>query len=117
MQARRRPQRSDPRHREARKLRQGLPAEAGAAGAKYDDIARAIGQLTCRVPDHLQIATGFRQPQQRQTVVGVTGAQPFQRAFRARQRGLQRIRFDAVQADVFLARTVDGLKDAHAVFA
>ena len=74
-----------------------------------------IGKLTRCVADRFQIATGFRQPQQRQTIVGVTGTQPFERAFRARQRGLQHIRFDAVRADVVLARIVDGLKDAHAV--
>ena len=94
MQLRRRAQCADARHGEARKLRQGLPAEAGAAGAEDNDVGCPVRELARGIPDRLQIAVRFRQAQQRQTAVGMAGAQPIKRAFCPRQSGFQRISTD-----------------------
>ena len=62
MQARRRTQRADARHRVTGELRQRLAAEAGAAGAEDHDVGGVLGESLAGVADRRQIVTGFRQP-------------------------------------------------------
>ncbi len=113
MQARGSAQRADAGHRVAGKLRQRLPAQAGAAGAEQNDVGGIFGQAARSIADRHQIVMGFRQPQQRQRAVGVARAQNFERPFGAAERIVQGLFGDAVRPDALLARAVDGLDDCH----
>ena len=95
-------------------MRQGLSAQAGAAGAKDNDIGCPVRELTRSVPDRLQIAVRLRQAQQRQTTVRMAGAKPIKRAFCPCQSGFQRIRTNPMRPDMLLASVLDRLNDAHA---
>ena len=78
-------QRGHAGHGVAGQLRQRLPAEARAAGAENDDIARAVGEPPGCVANAGKIVLLFRQPQQRQAAVAMTRAQGFERALRRGQ--------------------------------
>ena len=104
-----------PGNGEARKLRQGLPAQAGAAGAEDNDIGRAVRELTGRVSNCLKIVVGLGQAEQRQAVVRMADTEPIKCRVRTRQNGLKRIGTNAVLPYVFFARIVDGLDEAHTV--
>jgi hypothetical protein len=93
---------------------QRLPAKAGAARAEDNDIGRPVRKLTRRIPDCFQIAVSVWQAQQRQTAVCVAGTEPIEGIFGPLQSGFQRTRTDAVRPDVFFARVVDRLDNAHA---
>ncbi len=63
--------------------------------------------------DRRKIVMGFRQPQQRQAAIDVARTQPFERAFGAVERDVQRLVGDAVRSDLAFKRAVDGLDDGH----
>ena len=100
-----------PGTRVAGKLRQRLPAEAGAAGAEEDDVGGVFGEPAAGVADRRQIVMGFRQPQQRQAAVGMARAQGIERGLGAVERGVERLVGNAVRPDVLFQRAVDGLDE------
>ena len=108
-------QRADARHREAGKLRQRLAAEARAAGAENDDVGRAGRPAGAPCPGSSPDRRGFpaaaaTADRCRHDGRAASRARPPRAPARPSAHPL-----DAVRADVFLARIVDGLKDAHAV--
>ncbi len=113
MQTRRSAQCADAGNRVAGQLRQRLPAQAGAAGAEQHDVAGAFRDPAGGVADAGEVVPAFRQAQQRQTAVGMTRAQGFERGAGAAERIVQRLVGNAVRPDVFFKRTVDGLDDGH----
>ncbi len=104
---------ADARHLVIGELRQRLPAERGAAGAEYDDIARARGERLGSAANLGEIVLLFRQVQQRQRALGIQPAQLIERAFRAGQGGRKRGLGDAVLANVLFQRAVDRLDEGH----
>ena len=95
------------------KLRQRLATERGAAGTEDDDVACAFGQFAGGLANAGEIVGALRQAQQRQAVVGMAGAQAFERAFRPRQHGVERALAGAMGADIFFEGAIDGLLDGH----
>src|SRR6185437_2431802 len=72
------------------------------------------GERPRGITDYLQVTVGIRQAQQRKAAIGVTGAQPLKRAFRPRQRGVERVGLDTGRADTFFARIFTRMSKAHA---
>ena len=76
-------------------------------------VAPAASALPCRT-NAVEVVALRRQPQKRQRAVGVARPQPVKRRCGACKRVVQRTGGDAVGADTFRAREVDGLDEWHA---
>ena len=100
-------------HADVSKLRQRLPAEAGAAGAEHDHIGRAVAQPGGSLLDLAEIGRFRRQTQQRQAFVRMRLAQPVERALAAAQHIVERGFRHAMRADRLGSRVFDVLLKRH----
>jgi hypothetical protein len=103
----------DARHRMAAELRQGLPAEARAAGAEKHHVGGALGEALAGGADPGEVVAFLRETQQRQLAVGVAAFQPVERAGRARERVVVCLCVEAVRTDALRAGAVDRLNERH----
>ena len=101
------------RHGVVAQLRQGLPAEARAAGAEEDDVGRLAREPRRRGADGAEIVARARHVQERQPAARVVLAQARQRVLDEPQAGLDRHLGKAAGADGAGQRLIDRLLDSH----